>query len=409
MRNLPPAIYTQLGQSIYGLTILLSVPFFYTRTDQAALFLFLSLGALSRLADMGFLNLVIIYASKSLEYQNKEHLSELKLYTYKQHIRKLGTIFPIIFLIGCFVLFFRQDLMNYLIAWFLYVLAISCTFSINYFLSFYEGAFDLKFAHITRGSYFALSGGLFFLLSYLDFSILSLGISLVISGASILIFLFYNGILKLDNSYDLKSPSLHNEFNSLSNKTFISWLGGYFGTHGLVTASYLFINPIFSGLLGLTFNIFIFLQNLANVFLVSKIPEISKLASNNVQNSLNLILVSLKKSLISYLLLLTVFFVFFVNLPSEYAQRLLGIENIFFIATAFLGSIITYGFAIFVRAFKVEPFGVMSLTTACIAVVSMTAIANFSLDYALAGFALASCVSFVWAYLIFLKHKQSYA
>ena len=407
--NLPPAIYTQLGQSIFGLTILLSVPLFYSTSDQALLFLFISLGALSRLADMGFLNLVIIYASKSFEYQNKEHLSELKLYTYKHHIRKLVTIFPFIFLIGCLVLFFRQDFMNYLIAWFLYVLAISCTFSINYFLSFHEGAFDLQFAHIFRGLYYAFSGILFLFFSYLNFSILSLGLSLVISGLLVFSILFYRGILRFDRTSGLTATSFHDEFIKLSRKTFFSWLGGYIGTHGLITASFFLINPIFSGLLGLTFNIFIFLQNLANIFLISKIPNISKLASYNAQYSLRLMLVSLKQSLAFYLLLLTFFSVFYFNLPSEYAQRLLGVENIFFIAIAFLCSISTYGFSIFVRAYKVEPFGVMSLTTAFIGVVSMTTIASFSLDYALAGFTLASCVSFVWTYLIFLKQKQLYA
>ena len=405
----PFAIYTQIGQSIFGSSILLSVPLLYTPSDQVLIFLFLSLGALSRLADMGFLNLVIIYSSKSIGIQNEDYLSKLKFYTFKQHVRKLVTIFPLIFFIGCLVLVLRQDLTSNLLEWFLYVLAISAFFSINYFLSFHEGAYDLNFAHKLRGAYFTLSGILFFLFSYLDFSIISLGLSLVISGTFIFIFLFYRGILRLDSSSELTLTSLHNEFNSLSKKTFISWFGGYIGTHGLITASYLLINPFFSGLLGLTFNIFIFLQNLANVFLVSVIPEVSYLASTNSCHSLRYTKIALTKSLITYIILVAVFFAFYFNLPSELTQRLLGVDNILFIAIAFLGSIATYSFSIFVRAFKIEPFAVMSLTTAFIAVVSMTAIASFSLDYALAGFALASCVSFVWTYLIFLKYRQSYA
>jgi len=406
---LPLAIFTQLGQAFFGLSILLSVSLFYSSMEQSIIFLFLSLGALSRLADMGFLNLVIIYSSMSFKNKYEGYLPALKIYTYKQHLKKLLTIFPLIFIFGYLVLVFGNDQKSYFSEWFLYVLGISSGFSINYFLSFHEGAFDLKFAHIFRGSYFALSGLLFFIFSYLGLSIVSLGLSLIISSYFIFILLFYYDVLRLDFSPIYKLPSITNEFSILSKKAFVSWLGGYISTHGLITASYLLIDPIFSGLLGFTFNIFIFFQNLANVFLVSKIPEITKCASNNVEDSLRLMLVSLKKSLVSYLLLSMLFSIFYLNLPIEYIQRLLGVENIFFIAIAFLGSIVSYGFAIFVRAFKVEPFGAMSITTAFIAVISMTAIASLSLDHALAGFALASCVSFIWTYLIFLKYRMSYA
>ena len=409
LNSLPSAIYSQIGHSIFGASILFCVPIYFSPLEQSTIFLFISLGALSRLADMGFLNLVIIFSSKSIRTHHEYSISSLKYYTFKQHLRKLFIYFPLIFISGCLVLVINNDSSSIFFEWFLYVLALSFTFSINYFLSFHEGAFDISFAHITRGVYFSLSGILFFIFCYLDLSIISLGMSLVLSGALTFIFLLYRGTLDLTISSDLTSLSLHNEFSSLSRKTFFSWLGGYIGTHGLITTSYLFVNPIFSGFLGLTFNIFIFIQNLANVFLVSKIPEISKFASNNFQVSLNLMLANLKKSLILYFFLLTVFLVFFFILPNEYAQRLLGFENIFFIVIAFIGSIATYGFSIFVRAFKVEPFGVMSITTALIAVASMTVIARFSLDHALAGFALASCVSFIWTYLIFLKHKKSYA
>jgi len=407
--NIPPAIFTQFGHAIFGGSILLSVPLFFSSSEQSIIFLFLSFGALSRLADMGFLNLVIIYSSQSCESRSKDSLPALKFYTFKHHVRKLSSIFPLIFLFGCLVMFFKQDFPNYLIEWSLYVLAISSTFSINYFLSFHEGAFDLRLAHIFRGSYFALSGILFFLFSYLNFSILSLGLSLFVSSFLIFSLLFYRGILKIERTFGLTVPSFHDEFIQLSRKTFFSWLGGYVGTHGLITASYLLINPFFSGLLGLTFNIFIFIQNLSNIFLVSVIPKVSYLASTNTCHSLRYTKIALTKSLITYIILVAVFFAFYFNLPSEFTQRLLGVDNILFIAIAFLGSIATYSFSIFVRAFKIEPFAVMSLTTAFIAVVSMTAIASFSLDYALAGFALASCVSFVWTYLIFLKYRQSYA
>ena len=405
---LPPAIFTQIGQAIFGISILLCIPFFFSPSDQSILFLFLSLGALSRLADMGFLNLVIIYSSKSSETQYKDYIPAFKIFTYKLHLKKLLTIFPLIFIIGYLLLVFSNDPKSYLGEWFLYVLAISSGFSVNYFLSFHEGAFDLKFAHIFRGLYFSLSGLFFFLFSYLGFSIISLGLSLIISSICIFIFLFYYGVLRLDFSTNCTLSLSNYEFSTLSHKAFVSWLGGYIGTHGLITASYLLINPFFSGLLGLTFNIFIFLQNLANIFLVSVVPEVSSLASTNTHRSLRIIMDSLRKSLITYVILVMIFFAFYLNLPTEYSERLLGVKNILFIAFAFLFSIVTYAFSIFVRAFKVEPFGVVALFTSFIAVATMTFTASFSWDFALAGFTLASFISFFYTYLIFLKHKKSY-
>jgi len=406
---LPPAIFTQIGQAIFGISILLCIPIFFSSSDQSILFLFLSLGALSRLADMGFLNLVIIYSSKSDKTKYKDYIPALKLYTFKQHLKKLLTIFPLIFIIGFLVLVSENDQKTNFGAWFLYVTAISSSFSINYFLSFHEGAFDLTYAHKFRGLYYALSGLFFFLFSYLGLSSISLGLSLIVSSVLIFICLHFNGVLQIDFSHKYKLPLLNNEFSALSKKAFISWLGGYISTHGLITASYLLVDPVFSGLLGLTFNIFIFIQNLANTFLVSVIPKVSSLASINAHQCSRRIMDSLIKSFITYAILVMIFFSFYLNLPTEYSERLLGVENVLFIASAFLGSIVTYALSIFIRAFKIEPFGVMSLVTSFIAVATLTLIASFSLNYALAGFALSSCISLLWTYVLYLKYKQYYA
>lgn len=406
--NVPPALFTQLGQSVFGGSILLITPLLLSINEQAVLFLFLSLGALSRLADMGFLNLVVIYSSKAKDNISEDYTSALMGLTFERHVKAIIVIFPLILLTGFSILFLKNNLTIYAFSWSIYVLALAMVFSLNFFLSFYEGRYDIRYAHICRGLLYGSSGLFFLVFSFLGFSIYSLGLSLFISAFLLLITLLKKRVINVNLNNDLHNSSIKKDFNQLSKKTFFSWLGGYFGTHGLVGSSYLFVDSIFSGMLGLTLNIFIFIQNLSNIFLVSKIPEISRLASTKSQAAFGLVKESLKKTYITYIILVFVFFVILLNLPEKYSNRLLGPENVFFISCGFLGIIFTYAYSIFVRAFQIEPFAFMSIATSLIGNFGMIFLAVFYQDLSMISFTLASIISFVWTYYIYTQCRIIY-
>lgn len=397
-----PAVLTQIGQIFYGALIFVVVPFNLSISEQGIWFTLMALGSLSRLADMGFLNLVIIFSG----YAKSGKYSILKVYQYVEKRAKRITylVFPIIAILGWVILSIRETDSSFKYHWFLYLISLTCFFYLNFKLSFIEGQGRLRFAHFFRGLFFILSGLLIIFFVLNDLSTLSLGLSNLVSFLIIMLILkffkedyFHNGNAEIPSS----------EFDQLSLKTFFSWLGGYLGTHGITPTVYVILGEVASALVGLTINIFIVLQNLSNVYIVNAYPKIIKFVSNkSLENAKRLIYDAIKKGLISQLLLTLFFLIFLFNAETELRNRFLPLNNLIYLYFGFVFMLVSYGIAIYIRSFKEEPFHFISFLSGLIVVVitTITSLLN-EIQYLTLGFFIGSLIGLIFS-IVILRRKE---
>ena len=402
------AIYTQIGQSVYGLIIILLTPLILNSSEQGIWYTLMALGALSRLADMGFLNLVVIYSAHSLNKKTDYSIDSVINYTRKLMRFSLILVFPIIFLIGAIVLSFGSDFETYSISWALYVVGLGCYFNLNYILSINEGMQLTKEIHVIRGLFFLVSGVFLSIFLYLDYSTLSLGIAHIVSFFLLRIFIaksnYVNDFFFQMNSGNSDFHSI--EFRDIYKKTMFSWTGGYLGTHGVIPIIYLFSGSFWAGICGLTFNIFIVMQNFANIFLTTINPKAIELISKSRNNiALRKIKLNLQRSIFLYIGLFFTYLFFIWVLEQYFSDRVLSGMNLLLIFLTFFSNITVFAISIYVRAHKEEPFGTISMISGTIAIISTYILSIFELNNLLMlGIFLGSFFSLLFAARIYRNY-----
>ncbi len=391
--------------------MLLLVPISLSENEQGLWFTMMSLGALNRLADMGFLSLVLTYVAHS---NNKSPVYNFQLvvkFTTHWRNRVLFFVYPFIFLIGAIILSANTFGDFELIwAWLLYVLALILLFILFYRFAILEGLGFVRQAHFFKGLIYLFATMFTALMMWFSPSINILGLSLFFSA---LIGLAMISVFQYAEPKDVLSVQSHDllnyEFKSLIKKTILSWTGGYVGLHGIVPLSYLLLGTAVSGLVGLTLNIFIALQNLANSFLVAKIPTVTTLvAQGGNQSAYYLLYKNMLKALVVFSLSNIIFWFFYYQFAQTiYGDRVLDGIHIIFLYISFSVQIIISAIAIYFRAQKIEPFAWMSVVSGAFMVLVMfVSVSFYHSSLYFMGFLSASLLALAWAFFMLLEERK---
>lgn len=388
---------------LYGGAFLLLIPVYLSLEDQGFWFTLMALGAMSRLADMGFLNLVMTYVAHAKESKDFA-LSDVIVFSFLWRNKVLLFFFPVIFLIGVAVLWMQSNAAILLIAWLWYVLTLALIFALYQKLAVVEGLGDIERSHCYKGSLYILAT-LFSLLMiiYLE-NVLALPFGLFL--AVLMVYAHAHFAINLPHRLDAASENrqrLSDEFRVLIKQTSLSWVGGYIGTQGIVPIVYVTLGPAVSGVVGMTLNVFVAIQNLANVFLLSIAPKVTQLvASNQIKEAMTIMKSGVLKSLVSFVLA-TVFFIVMAQVWSDSLvfSRVLTDNNLYFLAVGFVLQIIITAIAIFVRAYKVEPLGAMSFVSSVVGLLVMWgSITMLGSSGVFLGFLASSALAFLWTIVI---------
>jgi len=396
---------------LYGGAFLLLIPVYLSPEDQGFWFTLMALGAMSRLADMGFLNLVMTYnahANVGKDFSEREVIA----YTVLWRNQVIKFVFPIIAIIGVLLLSIQSRSTLLFFSWIWYVVALALVFFLFHKLALLEGRGEIVRTHFHKGLLYLLATFFSFLFIIYFQTILALPASLFMAAISVYFFSKRSISFKVDSVLSgERRNKLGQEFKLLIKKTSLSWVGGYIGTQGIVPMVYLVLGPAASGLVGMTLNVFVAIQNFANVFLLSIAPNITKLvALGQIQEAKSMINRGLLKALITFLLGVSVFLIFSI-FGSNWLifDRVLIDKNVYFLALGFLFQIAIYSMAMIMRACKQEPLGPMSFYSGSIGLILLVfAMIAAGQSFIFVGFLISSFIAFLWtAYIFYSKNFLS--
>lgn len=389
---------------LYGGAFLILVPYNLTMIEQGYWFTLVALGAMNRLADMGFLQLVLTYSAHA-KIAGSVQQDEVACFTSEWRNKVLAWVFPLIFVIGLGILSFESFDSNIILAWAWYVIALAIMFHLNYLLAEIEGRGGVAFSHFSRGSVYLIATIITAIFLPYSQSLLVLPLGIFFGCILVLTWVNYKRlrVAPVNSGPVTTSKKLKSEFVQLFKNTSLSWTGGYLGTHAIVPLVYVFLGPVASGLAGMTLNVFMALQNFANVFLISIISVVTGHVATKSQGLARTILVrGLFKSL-GVFIVLSLVLVLLLNLFPDHviALRMLNDENLIYLSVGFGFQIIVSFIAIYIRAHKHEPFALMSIITSILGgVVLLIVFQTTFYDWVFIGFLISSVTAMVWSIVI---------
>jgi len=155
-----------------------------------------------------------------------------------------------------------------------------------------------------------------------------------------------------------------NQTFSLQLKYFISWIFGYFIFQFMVPTTLTFMGPKISGQLGMSLSIVNAVMFFSAIWLTTKIPYYGLLAGNNDHNKILILFKNnFKKSILTYLfgILGTLFICGYIFPILNWQNRILNLVDIFILLIAYFAHLISMNYAICLRAYKEEPFVLISV------------------------------------------------
>lgn len=423
----------QLWRLFSGSVLLILIPLYLGAETQGYWYTFVSLAALSVFADMGFSTILLQFSAH--EFAHLSFKSDKTLSGSQKHLEKLATLlrfaikwsggmgliaFPVILVVGFFILDQKQTEINWVLPWMIYGLASVFIFVNSMFLSFIEGCnsvgdvqkirFLISFATVISTVCLLLFGT----------ELYALAVSLFVGALSGTILILYRYISMLKQLYIIGSETLHDwktEILPLVGKYAVSWVSGYFIFSIFTPIAFHYYGTIEAGKVGLSIAVCTAIFGIANIWMTIIIPKINILVSQKDYERLNPIF---KKHLIlsvaTYILgIITLFII--ITVFKEYVsfdERLVSPFSLMIISIGWLLQIIINSLAVYMRAHKEEPLLLASFLSG-IYIVSMTLfiVLYLPFEYFFVGF-LSSYIWIVpWVLTIFKRYKkgvfQSYA
>ena len=330
-KNINPVLFVlinQLFKIITGPLMLLLIPLYLSKEEQGIWYLFSSLLALSIFADLGFSTIVLQFSAHEFsklkidenfilsgDEENIKKISSFFIFICNWVTRMILIVFPIIFLIGFYILYSKMPINLWLIPWILYVLISAISFFLNNLLSFFQG-FNIVAQIEKIKFYISLLTSFSTIISlYLDLKIYSICLSSILGLFLLLYFLnliFKKTILQLINNSKEFSYDWFDEIYQLLWKSGLSFASGYFIFQIYTPLMFIYKGPIEAGKVGLSISLWVSIFGISNSFIASIIPKVNIEISNKNWIILDKIFnKNLFFSLITYFLFFISFFIIY--------------------------------------------------------------------------------------------------
>jgi hypothetical protein len=191
-----------------------------------------------------------------------------------------------------------------------------------------------------------------------------------------------------------------------------SWIAGYFRSNAITLVLFKEMDPISAGKFGFTLAALSAIASTALAWISTKASIFGRLAANGSLDKLDLMFIKAKRATLFIAVIGCVVLVVCVyllkNTYPSLSQRFVDLNDLVLLCVAMLINVQITAQATYVRAFKKEPYTIMSITIAVIqfGLVSFVS-AQTSLSLVVCYYSVISIlVSFLWANKIFLQFKN---
>lgn len=415
----------QLWKLFSGPALLILIPLYLSAEAQGYWYTFVSLGALAVFADMGFSTILLQFSAHEFAYLKFE--SDKTLSGSQKHLERLATLlrfamkwssgmgliaFPIILVVGFFILDQKQTGINWILPWIIYGLASVFVFVNNMLLSFIEGCNSVGEVQKIRFliSFSTVVSTICLLL--LGTELYALAVSLFIGALTGTMLILYRYISMLKQLYVIGSQTLHDwktEILPLLGKYTISWVSGYFIFSIFTPIAFHYYGAVEAGKVGLSIAVCTAIFGIANIWMTIIIPKMNMLVSNKDYETLDPIFNKhLILSVITYILgIITLFII--ITLFKDYVpfgERLVSPFSLMIISTGWMLQIIVSGYAVYMRAHKEEPLMIPSFVTGIYVAFTTWLIAMYlPFEYFFLGFLSSFIWGMPWAIIVFKKYQ----
>lgn len=415
----------QIWRLFSGPALLILIPLYLTAEVQGYWYTFISLAALAVFADMGFSTILLQFSAH--EFAHLKFNSDKTIFGSEKHLIRLGTLlrfaikwslgvgiiaFPIILIIGFFILNQKETEINWIIPWIIYGVASSFVFVNSMLLSFIEGCDSVGDVQKIRFyvSFVTVLSTVILLICGTELYALVLSLFIGAITGIVLIFIKHHKMLR--QLYDIGLKVFYDwkvEILKLIGKYSVSWISGYFIFYIFTPIAFTYKGIVESGQIGLTIAVFTAIFGISNIWMTIIIPKINMLVSKRDYETLDQIFKKhLLLSIVTYILgVITLFIiVLFLKDYVPFDERLVSPFSLMIISIVWLLQIIVQGLAYYMRAHKEEPLVIpsfvigvyVSLTTLLVAI-------YLPFEYFFIGFLSSYIWGIPWVLIIFKKYK----
>jgi O-antigen/teichoic acid export membrane protein len=420
------SIYNKFLTIIKGPLTVFFIVKFLEQKEQGFWYTFISLGALSVFAELGFTSIITQFVSheyaklKKVEDKvdftglNSDKFFSLIWFSVRLYMFTIPIAIIIMIVIGW--IYFKEEELNIIYPWIVFSIVGGMTLLLSLFQAIYKGLDKVKLVeqNILLGSLVIGIGNILFL--SLNFKLWAL-----VLGNGIAIFFMLHNLYKIDiefwklvykNRYN-RTYQWSNEILNLQWKYAVSWASGYFIFNMIIPFLFKYEGKIIAGQYGITFAIISASISLSQAWVTTKIPrfnilvakkeiaELDKIFKSSFINALSI------QILISTLLIL----LFFILIKFRiFPDRFLGLNYIIILLVIQIPIQIVNILAIYLRSYKEEPYMIYSVLNAVLLVFGMFAVLKeYDLNYFLIYLLIVYFfILLPYALIIFYRKKRSF-
>ena len=423
-KDLQATLLNSVWRVISGPVMLLCIPYFLTAIEQGYWYTFIGIAALSIFADLGFSTIVLQFVAHEFAYLSisanreltgdEEHLWRLASF-YRFVIKWLCKIvsiaFPLIMIVGYYILASKQGDISWQWAWIVYALVSAIAFVIASLLSFFEGCNSVGLVQGIRfrvGVYQTIATLCCLILGLNIYTLgIALGVNIIVSTIYIVKY-WKKIILQLWRGSAACCYNWWPEFSKLIWRYAISWSSGYFIFQTFTPIAFYFHGAEFSGKIGISIAMWTAGFSIANSWMVAIMPRLNMLISEHNWKDLDVLFYkNLRRTVLTIILGGLIYFIlyfvlhdriyFFNRVLPPLAMAMLYVSWVF---QAWVNSVACY-----LRAHKKEPMMVISMISGLWVLVITYLCARFlPPDYLFLGF-LSQYWSVIVVYRLFKKQQ----
>jgi hypothetical protein len=418
--NLDTTVYLSIITRVWSvIKTPLSIIFitrFLTPVYQGYWYTFLSMAALTVFAEMGFTTIIIQYVSHEFAHLNLEDNNtisgdEERLQKFVGLVRFCINRYLIIIPIGILIIliagfiFFKTTLYSkeLFFVWVIYAFAGGFTLFVSLLSSIMQGINKVK--EVLRINLYAniISTVSIWLVLVFGGGIWALTISsLIFCLVSMIFFLFQYGhfFRQVYTSPIINKFNWGKEVYKLQMQYSISWIAGYFVFNFVTPVTLYFLGPVMAGKVGITFTTTAAILQMSYSWVSNKIPDLNMYISLKKPESAKSLFKSLNKSSLFFFCLCSVLILAVLGI-NLFGLRIkfLPVEIVAIVLVSEFAKLLFGNWAVYLRAYKSEPYLVLSLINGFLTLIIFLLSLNFyhSFNLALIIFTILQIVILLFA------------
>lgn len=420
---------TQIWRIVSGPLLLMFIPWYLSSAEQGYWYTFLSMGALSIFADLGFSNIILQFSAHEFaklhftdtreisgDEDNLNRLASFFRFSVKWLFKVCVLVFPLI-IAGGFVFINSKSIegIDWKNPWILYSINTVVFFLYSSILCFFEGCNSVSSVQLIRLRVGIVNSCIILISLYSGMKLYSLTIALFITNFVGLYLLYKHFSVPMKQLWDISKTATYDwwpEFSSLIWRYAISWMSGYFVFQLFTPIAFQFYGVEAAGKVGLSIAAWTAGYNIASVWIISIIPKINMLVSDKKWTELNeLFNRRLKYAVLTMLSggigFFLLYFIFYGKI--QVFNRMLSFEGMLILFFCWLFQVYINARAIYLRAYRKEPLMQLSVFSAIYISISTYFLARyFAVDYMFLGFLSSFLVGIPVTYRIYKQYVKEY-